>query len=111
MSEPPSVGGYRAGVGVLAGPGDSEPAWERDMSEYARLFSRAAEIMGGERRLAEHLKASREELEQWSSGSAQPPAPVFLKLAEIIKQELMKGYGSKPAGAAVAFPIRRHTPQ
>jgi ribosome-binding protein aMBF1 (putative translation factor) len=67
------------------------------MQGYSRIFARAAEIVGDEHRLAEHLKVDSDDLTRWSSGSALPPAQVFLQLAEILKQELMKGCDSKPA--------------
>jgi hypothetical protein len=67
------------------------------MQGYSRIFARAVEIVGGEHRLAEHLKVASDDLTRWSSGSALPPAQIFLQLAELLKQELMKGYDSKSA--------------
>lgn len=77
------------------------------MAGYSRILARAAEIVGGEHRLAEHLKVASEDLTRWSGGTAQPPAQVILQLAEILKQELMKGYKPESRSASVMFPIRK----
>ena len=77
------------------------------MVGYSRIFARAVEIVGGEHRLAEHLKVDSDDLTRWSEGNALPPAQVFLQLAEILKQELMKGHGSRAGAAPAMFPVRQ----
>jgi hypothetical protein len=77
---------------------------------YGRTFARAAEILGGEQQLADHLKVDLERLSHWAMGKAQPPAQVFIALAEILKQELLKTYEPSRSGQTPVMFRRRSGP-
>jgi hypothetical protein len=54
---------------------------------HARALKRAAEILGSNSRLREHLRISARELELWLSGAEKPPMDVFLKAVDLISAE------------------------
>lgn len=57
------------------------------LSVYVRTLLKAAELMGGRKKLAAHLGAPAAELEKWISGDAVPSLPVFLKAVDLILDE------------------------
>lgn len=54
---------------------------------HARALRRAAEILGSNSRLREHLRVAARELELWLSGAEKPPMDVFLKAVDLISAE------------------------
>jgi hypothetical protein len=54
------------------------------VSVYVRALLKAAEVVGGRKKLARHLQAPLPELEKWIAGSAIPPEAAFHKAVEII---------------------------
>ncbi len=50
----------------------------------ARTLKRAAEIMGGEERLALHLKVTPSHLALWIRGTESPPDHIFLKAVDLV---------------------------
>lgn len=49
-----------------------------------KTFAYAAELLGGEDRLAARLEVTRAELERWLSGEDEPPLAVSLKVIDVI---------------------------
>jgi transcriptional regulator with XRE-family HTH domain len=70
------------------------------MNGCARIFSRAAQILGGEQQLATHLNVSMEELTRLARLDAYPSAEVFIRLARILTREMRDRYEG-PAHASV----------
>ena len=64
---------------------------------YARAMRRAAEIIGVGS-LATRLGVSQRQLELWMRGLAEPPADVFLKVADILGEKTVEEL-RPPAGA------------
>jgi hypothetical protein len=51
---------------------------------HARTLRRAAEICGGEERLAVWLGVTPSQLSRWIDGLAQPPTSVFLRAVDLV---------------------------
>lgn len=51
---------------------------------HVRTLRRAAEVVGGERKLALHLRVARTHLHLWLDGLADPPAAVFLRAVDVV---------------------------
>jgi hypothetical protein len=65
---------------------------------YSRTFQKAAELAGGNKKLARLLRVPLAELEKWSAGAAEPPLPVFLKAIDLVLDETAPPGGlSEPA--------------
>jgi hypothetical protein len=58
---------------------------------YRRAFNRAAEILGGEERLARFLYAEQNELRSWKR--RQPPVEALQLVAALLMHQLLKKYG------------------
>jgi hypothetical protein len=58
---------------------------------YRRAFKRAAEILGGEGRLARFLSVEQNELRYWKQ--KQPPVEALQLVAGLLKHQLLKKYG------------------
>jgi DNA-binding transcriptional regulator YdaS (Cro superfamily) len=62
---------------------------------HARTLQRAAEIAGGEEKLALRLSVTPSHLALWIKGMAEPPAHVFLEAVDLVLErdvrELSKG--------------------
>lgn len=56
-------------------------------SVYVRTFHKAAELLGGRKALARHLRVPLEELDRWMSGEGLPPMGVFLKVVDLVLDE------------------------
>ena len=59
---------------------------EQDLA--SRTLRLAAAVLGGPRRLAQHLGVQPLEVLGWLSGSSEPPRPVFLRALEVILKDL-----------------------
>ena len=56
---------------------------------YNRTLQRAAQILGGERALARYLHVPMPDLHAWMRpGSLPPPAKVFLKVVDLVLNDL-----------------------
>ena len=51
---------------------------------HARTLHRAAEILGGDDKLREHLRVPMSLLDAWMAGAAPPPLDVFLRAVDVI---------------------------
>jgi hypothetical protein len=54
---------------------------------YSRTFQKAAELLGGTRKLSRELRAPLADVEKWLAGTAVPPLPVFLKVIDLVLDE------------------------
>jgi hypothetical protein len=55
-----------------------------------RAFERAAEILGGDERLAAYLRADMEEIRRWRDLPAPPPERVLQSLSRVLRDELIR---------------------
>jgi hypothetical protein len=68
---------------------------------YSRTFQKAAELIGGQKKLARHLQVPLADLEKWIAGGATPPHAVFLKAIDLVLDETPSpGAGSEPGDPA-----------
>lgn len=51
----------------------------------------AAELLGGPAKLRERLRASSADVAAWLAGTKEPPPAVFLRVVEILLDELDRG--------------------
>lgn len=56
-------------------------------SVYSRTFHKAAQLAGGQKKLARHLRVPLAELEKWIAGTAAPPMASFLKAVDLVLEE------------------------
>lgn len=76
---------------------------------YGRIFFRAAEILGGEQQLARHLNVGMEDLSRMALGEAYPSAEVYVRLADLLRREMLSSYeASKSANIPVMFGRGKH---
>ena len=57
-------------------------------SVYIRAVQKAIEITGGRKALAERLGVKPTEIEKWLDGKAQVPHETFLRIIDIVIEEL-----------------------
>jgi predicted transcriptional regulator len=65
---------------------------------YGRAIRRAAELYG-EEALAHRLGVSRAQLQWWTKGLAEPPAHVFLKVADILGEHVLEELKHRDPGS------------
>lgn len=65
-------------------------------SVQKRALQKAIELAGGRRALAERLGVKAGDIEKWTSGRAEVPRETFLRLVELIIDELAPGEGAEP---------------
>jgi hypothetical protein len=53
---------------------------------YGKVFSDAATKLGGIAQLAEHLRVSKSEMEEWCKGEGDPPQTIFLDAVDVLLQ-------------------------
>jgi len=56
-------------------------------SVYSRTLQKAAELSGGQKRLARLLRVPLAELEKWIADKDEPPTAVFLKAVDLVLDE------------------------
>lgn len=67
-------------------------------SVYSRTFQKAAQLAGGHKQLARHLRVPLAELEKWLGGKEAPPMASFLKAVDLVLEETRApSGGSEPA--------------
>jgi hypothetical protein len=54
---------------------------------YSRTFQKAAELCGGQKRLARQLRVPLADLEKWIGGGETPPTNVFLRAIDLVLDE------------------------
>lgn len=64
---------------------------------YSRTFLKAAELCGGQKKLARYLRVPLTDLEKWIAGGDAPPINVFLKAIDLVLDETPSpAAGSEP---------------
>ena len=53
---------------------------------YMRTTRKALEASGGSQQLAERLRRTRDEVNDWLAGRQVPPDPIFLEMLEIVSR-------------------------
>jgi hypothetical protein len=67
-------------------------------SVYSRTLQKAAELSGGQKRLARLLRVPLAELEKWIADKDDPPTAIFLKAVDLVLDETAPpGSGSEAA--------------
>ena len=70
-------------------------------SVYSRTLQKAAELSGGQRRLARLLRVPLADLEKWIADKDEPPTAIFLKAVDLVLDETASpGSGSEPADSS-----------
>ena len=66
-------------------------------SVYSRTLQKAAEVAGGQKKLARLLRVPLAELEKWIGDKDEPPMAVFLKAVDLVLDDTTSpGAGSDP---------------
>ena len=65
-------------------------------SVYSRTFQKAAQLAGGNKKLARYLRVPLADLENWIAGKGVPPTASFLKAVDYVLDET----SSPPAAEA-----------
>jgi hypothetical protein len=64
---------------------------------YSRTLQKAAELSGGQKKLARYLRVPIADLEKWIAGEDTPPINVFLKAIDFVLDETPSpAAGSEP---------------
>jgi len=67
-------------------------------SVQIRALQKAIELAGGRRALAERLGVGSKELEKWLAGKADIPRDAFMRVVELIIDELAPDAGADESG-------------
>jgi hypothetical protein len=68
---------------------------------YSRTFQKAAELCGGQKKLARQLRVPLADLERWIAGGETPPTNVFLRAIDLVLDETPSpAAGSDPDDSA-----------
>ena len=75
---------------------------------YVKTLERAAEIAGGEQRLALLLKVTPSHLALWLRGIETPPTAIFLRAADLVSDHelFLLQYGAAARDADIAGSVR-----
>ena len=88
--------------GIIGAPSPQENAnnsYESQVPEdsiYVRTLWRALEILGGEDKLARHLRVPATDLREWLTGMDMPPMAYFLMAVDVVEEAARRGAGDKP---------------
>jgi DNA-binding transcriptional regulator YdaS (Cro superfamily) len=63
---------------------------------HARTLRRAAELVGGQEKLARQLQVLPNHLDLWIRGLLSPPGDVFLKAADIVSEHDLQEMAKPP---------------
>lgn len=67
-------------------------------SVYSRTLQKAAELAGGQKKLARYLRVPSTELEKWLAGASTPPIATFLKAVDLVLDEPSCASGTSEPG-------------
>jgi hypothetical protein len=59
-------------------------------------LQKAAELLGGRKKLAQRLGLKVTDLEKWTAGGEETPRDVFLRVVDLLLDELTPGPGDSP---------------
>ena len=65
-------------------------------SVYSRAVRKAAEQLGGREKLSRTLQVPLAEIEKWIADEAKPPREIFLRVVDLILDELPPADSSDP---------------
>ena len=65
-------------------------------SVYSRTMQKAAQLAGGEKKLARYLRVPMADLLKWMAGQDTPPTQVFLKAVDLVLEETSPAAGAEP---------------
>lgn len=57
------------------------------LSIFSRTLQKAAELIGGRRKLCRHLHVPEKDLQDWIDDKARPPTGIFLRAVDLILDE------------------------
>jgi len=81
------------------------------VSVQSRALRKAAELAGGQKKLAERLGVSVAEIEKWAAGEAATPREIFLRVVDLIIDEMTPADGSSdpdgPPSSRSSAPFHR----
>ena len=66
-------------------------------SVYSRALLKAAELLGGRDKLAKALRVPRAELDKWIADQGKPPRDMFLRVVDLILDEIGAAGGEPDA--------------
>ncbi len=64
------------------------------ISVQSRALRKAAELLGGQEKLAERLGVSAAGIEKWTGGKTATPREIFLRVVDLIIDEITPSGGS-----------------
>ena len=67
-------------------------------SVYSRTLQKAAELVGGQKKLARQLRVPLGELEKWIADKDEPPTAVFLAAVDLVLEETAPPAGGSESG-------------
>jgi DNA-binding transcriptional regulator YiaG len=81
------------------------------ISVQSRAVRKAAELAGGQKKLAERLGVSVAEIEKWAAGKTATPREIFLRVVDMIIDEITPADGSSepdgPPSSRSSAPFHR----
>ena len=63
----------------------------------SRTLQKAAELVGGHKKLARRLRVPQGELQKWMAGVGKPPMPTFLRAVDIVLEETSADFAAGSA--------------
>ena len=65
-------------------------------SVYSRTMQKAAQLAGGDKKLARYLRVPLADLQNWIAGRDTPPTQTFLKAVDLVLEQTGSSAGSDP---------------
>ena len=66
------------------------------ITTQSRALRKAVELLGGQKSLAERPAVEVEDIEKWSAGTRRTPREIFLRVVDLILDELPPADSSDP---------------
>ena len=67
-------------------------------SVYSKTLQKAAELVGGQKKLARQLRVPLAELEKWIADKDEPPTATFLAAVDLVLEETAPPAGGSESG-------------